>query len=33
MGMGVDLGAGAAYKPDHRNNPAVQKLLIKNTLF
>jgi hypothetical protein len=23
--IGVDLGTGASYKPDHKNNPAIQK--------
>ena len=30
IGIGVDLGTGAAYKPDHRGNPAIQKLTTKN---
>jgi hypothetical protein len=33
LGIGVDLGTGAAYKPDHRNNPAVQKVTDKKYTF
>jgi len=33
LGIGVDLGTGAAYKPDHRGNLAIQKLSTKNFKF
>ncbi|AKA35273.1 MAG: hypothetical protein CMH48_01870 [Muricauda sp.] len=33
LGIGVDLGTGAAYKPDHRNNPSIEKLTDKNFRF
>jgi hypothetical protein len=33
IGIGVDLGTGAAYKPDHKGNPAIQKLSTKNFNF
>lgn len=33
IGIGVDLGTGAAYKPDHRGNPNIQKLSTKNFKF
>lgn len=32
-GMGVDLGTGAAYKPDHKGNTNIQKLSTKNFTF
>lgn len=33
VGIGVDLGTGASYKPDHNGNPAIQKLNTKNFNF
>lgn len=33
IGIGVDLGTGAAYKPDHNGNPSIQKLSTKNFNF
>ncbi|MFE3866735.1 hypothetical protein ACFX5E_01445 [Flavobacterium sp. LS2P90] len=33
LGIGVDLGTGAAYKPDHKNNPAVHKVTDKKYTF
>ena len=33
IGIGVDLGTGAAYKPDHTGNPDVRKLSDKNYTF
>ncbi len=33
IGIGVDLGTGAAYKPDHRHDPAIQKNSTKNFTF
>jgi len=33
IGVGVDLGTGAAYKPDHKGNPNIQKLSTKNFKF
>jgi len=33
IGIGVDLGTGASYKPDHKGNPAIQKLSTKNFNF
>lgn len=32
-GIAIDLGTGAAYKPDHKNNPAVEKQTMKNFSF
>lgn len=32
-GIGVDLGTGAAYKPDHNGNPSIQKISTKNFNF
>ncbi|MFN8275287.1 MAG: hypothetical protein U0X58_10470 [Flavobacteriaceae bacterium] len=29
IGIGVDLGTGASYKPDHKNNPAIKKINTK----
>ena len=26
IGIGVDLGTGASYKPDHNNDPNIKKL-------
>ena len=33
IGIGVDLGTGASYKPDHKNNPAVKKISDKDYTF
>jgi len=33
IGLGVDLGTGASYKPDHKNNPAIEKKSDKNFTF
>lgn len=33
IGLGIDLGAGASYKPDHINNPAIKKVSDKNYTF
>jgi hypothetical protein len=33
IGIGVDLGTGAAYKPDHNGNPSIQKVSTKNFIF
>lgn len=33
LGLGIDLGTGASYKPDHKNNPAVQKVSDKKYNF
>ena len=33
LGIGVDLGTGAAYKPDHRNDPSIEKLSDKTYRF
>lgn len=33
IGMGVDLGTGAAYKPAHDSNPNIQKISDKNYKF
>ena len=33
IGLGVDLGTGAAYKPDHRNDPAIERVTDKNYVF
>lgn len=33
IGLGVDLGTGASYKPDHKNNPAIKKESTKNYTF
>lgn len=32
-GIIVDLASGASYKPDHRGNPAIQKMSDKNFVF
>lgn len=32
-GVGLDLGTGAAYKPDHKTNPAIEKVSDKNFTF
>jgi len=33
IGIGVDLGTGASYKPDHKGNSAIQKLNTKSFNF
>jgi hypothetical protein len=33
IGIAVDLGTGAAYKPDHISNPAIQQMSDKNFVF
>lgn len=33
IGIGVDLGTGASYKPDHKHNPSIEKLSNKNFNF
>lgn len=33
IGLGVDLGTGASYKPDHKNNPAIKKVNTKDFTF
>ncbi len=33
IGIAVDLGTGAAYKPDHKSNPAIQQMSTKNFTF
>lgn len=33
IGIGVDLGTGASYKPDHRGNYNIEKLSTKNFTF
>lgn len=33
VGIAVDLGTGAAYKPDHKGNPNIQKLSTKKFSF
>lgn len=33
LGIGVDLGTGAVYKPDHKSNPNIKKLSDKNYTF
>lgn len=33
LGMGIDLGTGAAYKPDHKGNTAIQKVNDKDYTF
>ena len=33
VGIGIDLGTGASYKPDHKSNPSVEKTTIKNFTF
>jgi hypothetical protein len=29
----IDLGTGASFKPDHRHNPAIEKITTKNFVF
>ena len=33
VGIAIDLGTGASYKPDHISNPAIQKMSDKNYNF
>lgn len=33
VGLGVDLGTGASYKPDHKHNPDVKKVSDKDYTF
>lgn len=33
LGVVVDVATGASYKPDHKTNPAVQKIDMKNFQF
>lgn len=33
VGAVIDLGTGASYKPDHKNNPAIEKMSSKNFTF
>ncbi len=33
VGIAIDLGTGASYKPDHRNNPSIEKLNDKDYTF
>lgn len=33
LGIIIDLGTGAAYKPDHRGNPAIERITDKNFVF
>jgi hypothetical protein len=33
VGVAVDLGTGASYKPDHKSNPAIEKMSDKNYTF
>ncbi|MEO5776008.1 MAG: hypothetical protein ABIQ27_03830 [Flavobacterium sp.] len=33
LGLAVDLGTGASYKPDHKHNPAIQKVTDKEYTF
>jgi hypothetical protein len=33
VGIAIDLGTGASFKPDHINNPAIEKLTTKNFVF
>jgi hypothetical protein len=33
VGIAVDLGTGASYKPDHKNDPDIEKLSDKNYKF
>ncbi|MFI2742720.1 hypothetical protein ACG2LH_08275 [Zhouia sp. PK063] len=33
LGLGVDLGTGASYKPDHRNNSEIEKVNTKDFTF
>lgn len=33
VGIAIDLGTGASYKPDHVSNPAIEKMSDKNFVF
>ena len=33
VGIAIDLGTGASYKPDHKSNPSIQKMSDKNFTF
>ncbi len=33
VGIGIDLGTGASYKPDHKGDPAIEKMSDKNYTF
>jgi hypothetical protein len=33
VGIAIDLGTGASYKPDHKSNPAIEKMSDKNFIF
>jgi hypothetical protein len=33
VGVAVDLGTGASYKPDHIHNPSIEKMSDKNFIF
>ena len=33
IGLGIDLGTGASYKPAHKTNPAIQKVSDKDYTF
>jgi hypothetical protein len=33
IGIVVDMGTGAAYKPDHKKNPAIEKVTDKEYIF
>ncbi len=33
VGIAIDLGTGASYKPDHTSNPAIQRMSDKNYNF
>ena len=33
IGVGVDLGTGASYKPDHKGNTSIQKVSTKDFTF
>jgi len=33
VGIAIDLGTGASYKPDHKSNPAIEKMSDKNFTF
>jgi hypothetical protein len=33
LGIAVDLGTGASYKPDHKNDPSIEKLSDKDFKF
>ncbi len=33
VGIVIDLGTGASYKPDHNSNPAIQRTSDKNFIF